>query len=83
MNSLHRRLIASLIVLALTFTLSLFAREYSNSHGTNIYAETLTIDVFDSLSNYQGIQSGWFAKLVLDKFNIKLRTQTRVFYLSF
>ncbi len=76
MNSLHRRLIASLIVLALTFTLSLFAREYSNSHGTNIYAETLTIDVFDSLSNYQGIQSGWFAKLVLDKFNIKLNIIT-------
>ena len=32
----------------------------------------MTIDVFDSLANYQGIQKGWFAKIVKDKFNLKL-----------
>lgn len=37
-----------------------------------VYEETLTVDVFDSLANYQGIQSGWFAKIVKDKFNIEL-----------
>lgn len=37
-----------------------------------IYKETLTVDVFDSLANYQGLQSGWFAKIVRDKFNIQL-----------
>ncbi|MBQ6807275.1 MAG: extracellular solute-binding protein [Lachnospiraceae bacterium] len=37
-----------------------------------VYSETITVDVFDSLANYQGIQSGWFAKIVKDKFNIEL-----------
>lgn len=37
-----------------------------------VYEETLIVDVFDSLANHQGIQSGWFAKIVKDKFNIEL-----------
>lgn len=41
-----------------------------SSDGT--YAEELTIDVFDSQANFQGEQTGWFAKIVKDKFNIKL-----------
>ena len=32
----------------------------------------ITIDVFDGLANYMGVQEGWFAKLVKDKFNMKL-----------
>ena len=36
------------------------------------YADTITIDVFDSQANFQGIQSGWFAKIVKDKFNMEL-----------
>lgn len=36
------------------------------------YEETITIDVFDSLANYQGIQSGWFAHIVKEKFNMEL-----------
>ena len=35
-------------------------------------AAPITIDVFDGLANYQGIQSGWFGKIVQDKFNMKL-----------
>ncbi|MFC8798362.1 ABC transporter substrate-binding protein [Promicromonospora sp. NPDC057138] len=35
-------------------------------------AEPLTIDVFDGPANYQGIQGGWFGKIVKDKFNIEL-----------
>ncbi|WP_129789851.1 ABC transporter substrate-binding protein [Promicromonospora panici] len=35
-------------------------------------AEPLTIDVFDVPANYQGIQSGWFGKIVKDKFNMEL-----------
>ncbi len=34
--------------------------------------ELLTIDVYDDAANYNGIQSGWFAKVVKDKFNIEL-----------
>lgn len=36
------------------------------------YPEFITVDVFDPLANYQGIQSGWFAKIVKDKFNMEL-----------
>ncbi|PFG43963.1 carbohydrate ABC transporter substrate-binding protein (CUT1 family) [Isoptericola jiangsuensis] len=35
-------------------------------------AEPLTIDVFDGLANYMGTQSGWFGKVVKDKFNLEL-----------
>ncbi len=34
--------------------------------------DVLTVDVYDDQANYQGIQSGWFAKIVKDKFNIEL-----------
>lgn len=32
----------------------------------------MTVEVFDGLANYQGMQKGWFAKIVKDKFNIEL-----------
>ena len=32
----------------------------------------LTIDVYDDAANYNGIQSGWFAKVIKDRFNIEL-----------
>ena len=32
----------------------------------------MTVEVFDSLANSQGEQKGWYAKLIKDKFNIKL-----------
>ena len=37
--------------------------------------ELLTIDVYDDAANYNGIQTGWFAKVIKDRFNIdkKLR----------
>jgi len=38
----------------------------------NPYADFLTVDVFCTQANYQGIQSGWFAKVVKDKFNMEL-----------
>ncbi len=36
------------------------------------YSEFITVDVFDTLANYQGTQSGWFAKAVKDRFNMEL-----------
>lgn len=40
--------------------------------GAEKYPEFLTIEVFGSQSNYQGLQSGWFGKIVKDKFNMEL-----------
>lgn len=36
------------------------------------YEDFITVDVYDEFANYQGIQSGWFAKVVKDKFNMEL-----------
>jgi len=34
--------------------------------------QEIEIDVFGSLSNYMGVQEGWFSKIVKDKFNMRL-----------
>lgn len=36
------------------------------------YPKKITVTVFDSFANYEGLQSGWFAKEVMDHFNMKL-----------
>lgn len=40
--------------------------------GAEKYPEFITVDVYDAQSNYQGIQSGWFAEIVREKFNMEL-----------
>ncbi|SFF08734.1 putative aldouronate transport system substrate-binding protein [Paenibacillus algorifonticola] len=44
----------------------------ASGNNENPDREEITIDVFSMLANYAGEQPGWFAKLVKDKFNIKL-----------
>ena len=34
--------------------------------------EAMTFEIFDVAANYQGVQTGWFAKVVKDRFNIEL-----------
>ena len=34
-------------------------------------SKPLTLEIYDVAANYQGMQSGWFAKIVKDKFNIE------------
>lgn len=48
------------------------ASDEGKTPGEEKYPEFITVDVFDGLANYQGIQSGWFAKIVKDKFNMEL-----------
>ena len=48
------------------------AEESSSSSSNSKYKKEITIDVFDAMANYQGVQSGWFAKVVKEKFNMKL-----------
>lgn len=47
-------------------------RVQKNDNGNRKYEEFITVDVFDPVANYQGTQSGWFAKIVKDKFNMEL-----------
>ncbi len=34
--------------------------------------DTVTLTVYDQLANYSGEQIGWFAQVMLEKFNVKL-----------
>ncbi|MGI6109659.1 MAG: ABC transporter substrate-binding protein [Eubacteriaceae bacterium] len=43
-----------------------------NSPAGGPYDTEITIDVFDSQANFQGLDTGWFAKIVKDKFNMNL-----------
>jgi len=46
-----------------------------NSGGggtTTAQEKPMRIEVFDVAANYQGVQSGWFAKVVKDRFNLEL-----------
>ena len=36
------------------------------------HEETLTIEIYDQAANYQGLQTGWFQKIVNEKFNLEL-----------
>lgn len=44
----------------------------STGSGAGRYKDFITVDVYDEFANYQGIQSGWFAKVVKDRFNMEL-----------
>ena len=59
------------LTLISSLTIALFSG-CSEKEGKQKYKEEITIDVFDSLANYQGIQAGWFGKAVEERFNLKL-----------
>jgi len=44
----------------------------SSEQESIIPKETVTLQVFDQLANYSGLQAGWFADVMLEKFNVKL-----------
>lgn len=44
----------------------------TQSTGTIDHSKPLTITVFDNAANYQGEQTGWYGKIIKDKFNITL-----------
>ena len=46
----------------------------TSSSGTNATSnsDTLTIEIYDVAANYQGMQTGWFAQVVKDRFNLEL-----------
>lgn len=57
---------------ALTGCGSSDSKNTASSESGEKSEELLTLDVYDDQANYQGIQSGWFGKIIKDKFNIEL-----------
>ena len=60
------------IVLVMCVILILPGCGFTTGKNGHKYPEFLVIDVYDDLANFQGIQSGWFGKVVRDKFNMEL-----------
>lgn len=60
------------LVLASVLVMSGCAAGKNEKKSECPYEEFIVVDVFDDLANFQGIQSGWFAKVVKDKFNMEL-----------
>ena len=48
------------------------ASEDSASAPAANHDEELTLEVYDVAANYQGLQTGWFGKILKDKFNLVL-----------
>ncbi len=44
----------------------------TDSSSSTKEREELTIEIYDKAANYQGMQEGWFAQVVKERFNIKL-----------
>ena len=71
-RSVRTGITAAVLCLALFIqTLSGCGRAQTDSDACP-YEEFIVVDVYDCLANFQGIQSGWFAKIVRDKFNMQL-----------
>ena len=47
-------------------------KKTDNGDSSAASDETLVVEVYDEAANYQGTQTGWFAKVVKDRFNIEL-----------
>ena len=75
---MKKRLIREMFCLLLTASLAAGCSRGGTSQsgetdsGTKEYKNFITVDVYDEFANYQGIQSGWFAKEVRDRFNMEL-----------
>ena len=48
------------------------ASEYERMELDCIPSESVTLDVYSQLMEYNGVQTGWFADVLLKKFNVKL-----------
>lgn len=70
MKATIKKLIACMLVISLS--LSGCGNTSKKEKEECPYEDFIVVDVFDSLSNFQGIQSGWFAHLVKEKFNMEL-----------
>ena len=46
--------------------------ESAGSSDSSSSSDTMTLEIFDVAANYQGMQTGWFAKVVKYRFNIEL-----------
>ena len=66
------RFLAALLALMMTLLLCPLALAGDISDVFDLDGEPLTINVYSQLANYSGLQGGWSADLLLDKFNVRI-----------
>lgn len=70
------RILSIFIIASLTASMCGCSNNRQNAAGSepllNKYKDFITVDVFCVDANYEGLQTGWFAKVVKDKFNMQL-----------
>ncbi len=68
---MKKRSFAGLTMAAMMIASALPMNAWADAPEVN-HDETLTIEVYDVAANYQGMQTGWYAKEIKDRFNIEL-----------
>ena len=74
---MRRKWICALLCISFVIPFAACAVKENSSYGDGglqkgAYKEFITVDVYDEFANYQGVQSGWFAKAVKDRFHMEL-----------
>lgn len=74
---MRRKWICALLCISFVIPFAACAAKENSSYGDGglqkgSYKEFITVDVYDEFANYQGVQSGWFAKAVKDRFHMEL-----------
>ncbi|MBR3494470.1 MAG: sugar ABC transporter substrate-binding protein [Clostridia bacterium] len=59
-----KRFLSALLICCMLLSMGIFSAVAEEA--------PLTIDIYDAAANYHGVQIGWFAKVVKDRFNIEL-----------
>ncbi|MGN1203457.1 MAG: ABC transporter substrate-binding protein, partial [Lachnospiraceae bacterium] len=69
-----KKVITAVLLLIICATVAgiIVISNIQKSKKTCPYDEFIVVDVFDAQANFQGLQSGWFAKIVKDRFNMEL-----------
>lgn len=71
---MKKKLISIFMIVTMLLPLLTACKSIANedTYSKSLYKDFIVVDVFDSLANFQGIQSGWFAHIVKEKFNMEL-----------
>jgi len=71
-TSLFKNCLILFLVLSIISGCSNTSNTSTSQTPLSEYENFITVDVFCSQANYQGIQSGWFGQVIKDKFNMEL-----------
>lgn len=67
-----RRFVCLALLMSAVVAVPTFAAGPRDIPASVIPKDTVTLQVFDQLANYSGIQAGWFGDIMLKMFNVKL-----------